>query len=469
VQLLHNAVSNPVEGTVLTVMDTWARGLYEGDPVMALKRVEKACAATREQLPAATRAGVVDAGAAGFLAFVRGFTAALTDSAIADSGAVDDRPKLAPHPFSASAAPNHRYCTEIMLEQPRQPAEAIRAQLADLGDSLIIAGGSARMKVHLHCDRPDEAAARLALHGRLGHQNVDDMVLEHAAHHSPLAKVAVVTDSACDLPGKLMDRWQIHQVPLTIQWGEDQFLDRRTLSASRFYSLLEKRSERPQTSQPPLHRFERLYRRLADSHEEILGIHLSSKLSGTLGSAKLAAKRLQGNQIRLVDGRQLTAGLGLIVLRAAECVGRGASAAEAASLAESLVSRTQVLVAVPSLDAMIRGGRVSPLEGRIARALGVLPIISVDPQGRSCSAGQAWSFDGALRRVLQTVARWSRGRRAERWALTHVNAPETASDLAEKVSEILASPPLYTMDTSPIIGAHAGRGAVGIAVEWDRS
>jgi DegV family protein with EDD domain len=294
------------------------------------------------------------------------------------------------------------------------------------------------------------------------------MILEHAAHHSPVAKVAVVTDSACDLPASLMDRWQIHQVPLTIQWGEDQFLDRRTITASRFYRLLEERSERPQTSQPPVHRFERLYRSLADSHEEILGIHLSSKLSGTLDSARLAAKRSQGNAIRLVDGRQLTAGLGLIVLRAAEFAGTGASAAEAASLAESLMARTQLFVAVPSLDAMIRGGRVSPLKGRIAKALRVLPIISVDRQGRSCSAGQAFSFDGALRRILKMVERRSRGRRAERWALTHVNAPEKTSDLAEKVTAILGTSPAYTMDTSPIIGAHAGRGAVAIAVQWDR-
>jgi DegV family protein with EDD domain len=310
-------------------------------------------------------------------------------------------------------------------------------------------------------DRPDEAAARLALHGRLGRQKVDDMVLEHAAHQAPIARVAVVTDSACDLPANL-------QVPLTIQWRADQFLDRRTLSASRFYSLLETRSEQPQTSQPTVGRFERLYRSLAESHEKILGIHLSSKLSGTLDSAKLAAKRLQGNRIRLVDGRQLTAGLGLILLRTAEYVQTGASAAEAASLAESLIPQTQIFVAVPSLDAMIRGGRISLLKGRMAKSLGVLPIISVDHQGRSCSAGLAFSFDGALRRILKTVARGSRGRRAERWALTHVNAPETASDLTERVSEILGTSPGYAMDTSSLIGAHAGQGAVGIAVQWNR-
>ena len=475
----YQAVSEPMEGTMLTVMQVWADALPgEASNVVAnldsaLAAAENALAATVGQLPVLSEAGVIDAGAAGFLCFVRGMHQGLTEapsrSSTADAGKGPE--SVAAHvesvpPSVPDQEPGFRYCTEIIIDDARADAARLRAELAGLGDSLIVAGHEPRLKVHLHCDNPEEAAQRLSRHGRLGAQKVDDMRLQHAAHHHPLAEVALVTDTACDLPQALLDRWQIHQVPLSIQWNAERYLDRRTLSARRFYSLLEQRDSPPRTSQPPPQRFERLYRSLADSHGEILSVHLSGKLSGTLGAAQLAAKRLGNGTIRVVDGRQLTTGLGLVVLGAAEAIAEGADAAAAATVVEALASRTEVLVAVKSLDAMVRGGRISPLKGYLARRLGLVPIISLDREGRSCLRGKAFSFEGAVDRILRRLARQARKLSAGRWAVAHADAEDAARELADRAASILAKPPAYLMDTSPIIGAHAGNGSVCVSVQW---
>ncbi len=475
----YQAVSVPMEGTMLTVMQVWAHAL-PGDGSNAVANLDSALAAAEEaleatvtQLPALSKAGVIDAGAAGFLCFVRGMHQGLTEapsrSSTADAGKGPESVTAyveSVHPSVPDQEPGFRYCTEIIIDDARADAPRLRAELAGLGDSLIVAGHEPRMKVHLHCDQPEEAAQRLARHGRLGAQKVDDMRLQHAAHHRPLAEVALVTDTACDLPQALLDRWQIHQVPLSIQWNAEQYLDRRTLSARRFYTLLEQRDEPPRTSQPPPQRFERLYRSLVDSHGEILSVHLSGKLSGTLGAAQLAAKRLGNGTIRVVDGRQLTTGLGLVVLGAAEAIAEGADAAAAATLVDALAPRTEVLVAVKSLDAMVRGGRISPLKGYLARRLGLLPIISLDREGRSCLRGKAFSFEGAVDRILRRLARQTKKSSATRWAVAHADAEAPARELADRAATILDKSPAYLMDTSPIIGAHAGNGSVCVSVQW---
>ncbi len=476
----YQAVSEPIEGTMLTVMQVWADALPRiasnavADLDSALDAAENALKATPRQLPALAEAGVIDAGAAGFLCFVRGLHQGLGEvPSLSPTGNAGKGPESVAarveslHPSIPEKEPSFRYCTEIIVDDVfGADATRLRAELAGLGDSLIVAGHEPRLKVHLHCDKPEEAAVRLAQHGRLGPQKVDDMYLQHAAHHRPLAEVALVTDTACDLPQALLDRWQIHQVPLSIQWNAEQYLDRRTLSARRFYALLEQRDEPPRTSQPPPQRFERLYRTLADSHGEILSVHLSGKLSGTLDTARLAANRLGNSMIRVVDGRQLTTGLGLVVLRAAEAIAEGADAAAAAALVEALAPRTEVLVAVQSLDAMVRGGRISPLKGYFARTLGLVPIISVDRDGRSCLRGKAFSFEGAVDRILRRLARQTRRLSPERWAVAHACAEEAARELADRAASILDKPPTYLMDTSPIIGAHAGNGSVCVSVQW---
>lgn len=484
----RSAVAAPVEGTVLTVMAAWAEVLAAAcadapppeshpDLAMALSRAREAAAAalarTPSQLAALADAGVVDAGADGFVCLIDGFVAALATSPDADGALADPDARALPelrhgdhHPSRLPAPPALRWCTEILLEDTRASPEQVRGLLADLGDSVIAAGRAPRLKVHLHTNEPQVAAARLRAHGRLGPQKVEDMRLQYAAHHGPAAAVGLVTDSACDLPAALRDRHQVHQVPLTIQWQEHEYIDGRTLTAADFYNQLGRSPAHPRTSQPPLTRFERLYGDLLDCHEELLSLHLSARMSGTFGAARLAAERAGRGRVHCVDTRRLSAALGLVVLGAAEALADGANARTAEDLARDLAARTDIFVVMPSLETMVRGGRISASIGKLARWSGLRPLVSVNAEGAAAVRGAAFSVDALERGMLARLRRGKRRHEPERWAVVHAAAPADAERLTAKASDVLASEPAWVMETTPILGAHVGLGSFGVAVTW---
>lgn len=484
----RGAVAAPVEGTVLTVMAAWAEALAAActeaaspdslaDLATALGGARQAAAAalarTPSQLAALADAGVVDAGADGFVCLLDGFAAALATSPDADGALADPDAPMLPEslhgdhdPARLPAPPTLRWCTEILLEDTRASPEQVRGLLADLGDSVIAAGRAPRLKVHLHTNQPHLAAARLRAHGRLGPQKVEDMRLQYAAHHGPAAPVGLVTDSACDLPAALRDRYQVHQVPLTIQWQEHEYIDGRTLTAADFYSQLGRSPEHPRTSQPPLTRFERLYGDLLSCHEELLSLHLSARMSGTFGAARLAAERAGRGRVHCLDTRRLSAALGLVVLGAAEALADGADARTAAELARDLAARTDIFVLVPSLEAMVRGGRISAGVGKLARWSGLKPLVSVNAEGAAAVSGAALSVDGLERGMLARLRRGKRRRETERWAVVHAAAPAAAARMTAKAADVLGSQPAWVMETAPILGAHVGLDSVGVAVTW---
>ncbi len=478
----RSAVAAPVEGTMLTVMDAWAAALATPSPETpvpialagALEVAETALASTPARLPVLAEAGVVDAGADGFVCLLRGFSAALDrpgriETELAAVAAPTAFHAIDHHPAGAPAAPKLRWCTEILLEDTAATPERLRAILADLGDSIITAGRAPRLKVHLHTDTPHRAAARLSSLGRLGPQQVEDMRLQYAAHHRPASAVGLVTDSGCDLPEPLRDRFQVHQVPLSIQWGQDQYIDGRTLTAAQLYRLLGERRESPTTSQPPPARFERLYADLLGSHASVLSLHLSGRLSGTLGAARLAAERAGQGRVHCVDTRQLSAGLGLIVLGTAEALAAGADAGAAAGAAGRLAERTQIFVVVPAVASMVRSGRVPPGVGRLARWSGLRPLVCVSSAGVVSLRGAAFSVPGLERQLLRRLRHGARQCPTWRWAVVHVKAAEAAARLADRATPVLGREPAYIMDTSPTLGVHAGVGSVALAVTWGSS
>lgn len=478
-QSARGAVAEPVEGTVLTVMDAWAAALAEAPtdrgvvPALAnaLAAAETALAGTPARLRVLAEADVVDAGADGFVSLLRGFMAGLEQAPEA-TAALPDADVALPllhvdhHPAHLPGRPQLRWCTEILLEDTAVTAERLRAELADLGDSLIAAGRPPRVKVHLHTDQPHVAAARLRAHGRLGAQKVEDMRLQYAAHHEPAGAVGLVTDSGCDLPQDLRDRFQIHQVPLTIQWGQHQYIDGRTLTPGDFYRLLDQLPEYPTTSQPPPTRFERVYGDLLGTHDAVLSLHISGRLSGTLSTARIAAERTGGGRVHCVDTRQLSAGLGLVALGTAEALTAGADAEAAATLAAQLAADTRIFVLVPDVGAMVRGGRVGPGVGRLARWSRLKPLVSLTAEGVSTVRGAAFSRAGLKRRLLGLLERERRRRPVTRWAVVHAAAPAAAVALAEHAAAVLGSEPAYVTDTTPMLGVHAGVGSVALAVTW---
>lgn len=472
----RTAVSNPRDGTILSMIGDWARalrtGLARADSFKellggTLPALRTALADTPNKLAELKAAGVVDAGASGFLAFVSG-----AHSYVEDGEASDEALDLTDLDEGGAGPDLHdltelrfRYCTEALVVGGNLEPESIRREVADLGDSLIVAGNRKKLRLHLHTDRPADLIERLARRGDVMQQKVDDMREQYLTAHARKYPIALVTDSGCDLPQDLLEEYQIHVVPLYVRVGDVEYLDRRTLSPERFYELADRSPTFPKSSQPSESIFLRSLRFLAEYYDSILAVHLAGRLSGTLEASRRAARTVAaqtGKRIDVVDSRNLSGSLGLIVLRAAEAIASGVSQDAILSSLEAWTERAEILVSVKTLRYMVRGGRVSPLKGFAAKVLNLKPIVSLDGEGASKLYGQAFSVEANLRKIVAMTAIRHRERPLRDYAVVHAHDPDGARALALRLEKELGFSPRYIMEISSVIALNAGRGALAV-------
>src|SRR5664280_796324 len=330
----YEAVTRPKEGTMLTVMRAWAEALHhEADSAQSIAELlRKAGPAladslekTRDMLPQLKAAGVVDAGASGFVEFIAGAERFVNGKVKAPflarrigSHRLSFGDKIELH---ESGEVRFRYCTEALIAGREIDREALRAKLSPFGDSLIVAGSSEQVRIHIHTDQPAAVFASLTSTGRVVQQKVDDMLLQYEVAHRRKYPIAIVTDSTCDLPRELIDRYQIQIVPLHLIFGDTQYLDKLTIDSEQFFDLADRSSgsEFPTSSQPATGLFNRTFSYLSTYYDSIIAIDVAGALSGTVSSGERAAEAVDGKKkISVLDSRQISSSLGLVVLRAAE-------------------------------------------------------------------------------------------------------------------------------------------------------
>ncbi|NUQ56762.1 MAG: DegV family EDD domain-containing protein, partial [Dehalococcoidia bacterium] len=192
--------------------------------------------------------------------------------------------------------------------------------------------------------------------------------------------VQIVTDSTCDLPREIVEEYGITVVPLTVFFGEEALLDGVEIGADAFYERLGTSHDLPRTSQPSAERFRQVYEGLAGETSEIVSIHLSSKLSGTLNSASVARDQVAhgGLHIELIDSYTVSLGLGLVVLEAAAAARTGASLENVVAAARRAMDRVMVYVAVDTLDYLRRGGRIGRASSFLGSVLSIKPIVGIE-------------------------------------------------------------------------------------------
>ncbi|HUV06187.1 MAG TPA: DegV family protein [Spirochaetia bacterium] len=469
----YSAIHKPVEGTMLTVIKDWSEAVVGLLPRVthflelfsrSLGRARSSLRETQQKLAVLRENGVVDAGAKGFVHFLHGISEFLRRGAVdKDEGYSVPEIEDIPHVFDTHEQLAHRYCTEALIREPGIGDEQLKTEISSFGDSLIVAGTRGMVRVHLHTNNPADLFLTLHRIGSVIQQKAEDMVRQFDAIHRRKCPIALVTDSTCDLPGELLDRYQIHVVPLNLIVGESQFLDRLTIDPEHFYHLMDHSPNYPKTSQPSAAVFRNLYSFLCRHYESVIAIHLSSRLSGTWNASKLAAEETANSKkITVIDSKGLSGSLGLIVLRAAEEISSGKSHEEVVEAVRQTLPKANILVSVSSLKYMVRGGRVSPLKGFLAGVLNLKPIVSVDGQGHSVLHGKAFSRRANMNRIIQMVLRLNAESPLRYYAIGHAHAPELAAEYSDALSLRLGRTPLYTIDISPIVGLNAGIGAVSV-------
>lgn len=467
----REAVGHPVEGTILTVIRDWAeavRSCQRQLPDLAellpetLKMAQQSLARTPRQLAVLAKAGVVDAGAKGFVTFLEGVTGLIQSGSRSLRAAtrLPDAPAAVGHPSLDPDGP--RFCTEAMVTGGMIEAGELRRLVEGMGTSVVVAGGKGALHVHVHTDDPPALFDLLERDGRIEAPKVDDMRRQYQAAHGSPAEVALVTDSTCDLPRDLLDEHRAHVVPIPLEIDGSSHLDRLTITAETFYERQARSHEAPTTSQPPAAEFERVFRYLHDARRRILAIPLSSRLSGTCNAARMAAHRV--GDVRVVDSRRISAALGLLVLRASRAIHSGVELGEIARAVSLWIPKTIFLAVPRNLDTLWKSGRLHGAKGFAARFFGAIPVITFDDSGSLVRAGVARLQAGALATAAERLAELSAGKKIWGWAVVHANAPEAASAWAAELRSVLGQPPLFVGDAAPALGLHAGPGTLAVAV-----
>jgi len=280
-----------------------------------------------------------------------------------------------------------------------------------------------------------------------------------------MSKVAIVTDSTAYIPTELIKNYPVFSAPLQVLWDEKVYLDGIEMHPDEFYKRLEHAKTMPSTSQVTPTAFLTLYEDLLREGYDILSIHISQKLSGTLDSAIQAKAQLPGARIELFDSTTTSMSMGFQVMAAARAAALGASLEECAAIAGKARDHTGILFTAATLEFLHRGGRIGGAAKFLGTALNLKPILEVR-DGRIEAVERVRNINKALDRMLELTLRRIDKRTPIRIAAVHANDPDNAKMLVERarqhfnVSEVSEA---YISDVSPVIGTHTGPGTVGIA------
>lgn len=480
VRYIYEAVANPVEGTMLTVIKDWANYIYDNRYrisdfnemfISSLNVLNKSLIETKSKLAVLKKANVVDAGAKGFVLFVEGIIDFITNRNLKELIQVKAEIGLFEKiEESISEKVDFRYCTEALIKKSSIDTKALLSTLEKYGNSIVVAGSDRMRRIHLHTNNPAELFNELRKTGTLDFQKADDMIRQSEIVYNRKWKIALVTDSTCDLAQDLIDNYQINLLPLSINFGENHYLDKITIQPEQFYTLLKENTDYPKSSQVNEKAFTNLYSQLASHYDSIIAIHVSEKLSGTFNSSQKAAQAISkefNKPISVINSKNISGALGLVILKTAQAIEAGYSHDQVVNMAEKWTNNIRIFVSVGNIKYMVRGGRVSAVKGLIARILNINPIVSIDESGKAIVFAKAFNQKANMEKVMAHIRKISQDKTIWNYIVLHANNIEAARWYSEKMEALTMKTPASVVNISPVIGVHAGIGAAAVALLFE--
>lgn len=276
-------------------------------------------------------------------------------------------------------------------------------------------------------------------------------------------KVAIVTDSTAYLPEECIKQHNISVTPLSVIWGEQVYLDGVDIRPAEFYERLPKSKTLPTTSQVTPAVMMSTFKSLLEQDYDVLGIFVSSKISGTFQSAVQAREMISGaeRKLALVDSLSTTMAMGWPVLTAARAAQAGAPLRECEKIAQQACANSGVLFVVETLEFLRRGGRIGGAQALLGTALNIKPILEMR-DGRIESVEKIRTKQKAIQRMIELIAERTKGRTPVRIAVTHANSEADAFGLLEAARKQFDPIETLISPLSPVIGTHAGPGTVAL-------
>lgn len=470
----YNAVSVPVEGTMLTVIKAWAgyinhnhqkhhyfSDLFEAAFLKAKTTLEE----TPDMLEILRKNKVVDSGAKGFVMFLEGFNRLVSD--IIHSNVSDDLVVANLSDTHNLETPLYRYCTEVVAYTSIANKTHIESLIAPLGDSAIVTGNERLVKTHVHTNAPDLVTKAFIESGyKVSKSKVDDMLLQTEVEVAPKSKIAILTDSIADVDKELLLQEQIHTIALSLIADDSVYLDKLTATENNLSTILNHSKVYPTSSQPDVKQIKLKLEWLLSMYDHIIIITVAKALSGTFANFERAISELnlESKKVTLVDSKLNSGAQGLIVLEAAMMANKGETLECILSKIIESIPKTSIYVSLDTFKYAVKSGRVPNTLGKVMMFLNAKPIMSLDQEGKGTAFGLAFSRKSIDKKIMKLVKRIKENEGISRYAIVHANNPDLAARYQRAFESIIGQPPVITTEISAITAIHAGIGAVAIAI-----
>jgi hypothetical protein len=466
---VYAALSNPVEGTMLSVIKDWADGLkhillkvksIKDYFKQASKKAELSLERTKEQLAVLKKNNVVDSGALGFVLFLEGVNAYFNDETIEEVDYEELELEVS-HDFDEDIT--YRYCTEGLVEYKDLTEDVVKEALKPFGDSLVVVMGSHMFRVHIHTNQPELVFQELRRFGKIITQKVDDMIQDIAFKKSKRDTV-IVTDSIADIDKSYLQEHDVAMIPLNITVDDVTYFDKVTINNEILFSMIEAGLEYPTTSTPTIKYINDLFSKLLLHYKHVIMILVAGELSATFRAIKTEADKLieKGKDIYVIDSYNNSVSQGLLVKKAVDMLEEGKKAKEIVDAIEAMKHKTEILVCLETFKYATMSGRLPKAVGNIGMFFKIRPIMTLGDKGKGSAFGFALSQKGITKKIVKYVEKDLEKHEIEDYALIHCLNPDLLAEYRQIFTELIGKPPLYESVVSSATAIHSGKGSVAI-------
>lgn len=461
-------LSDSMKGTIGEVIEKWGEYLEKSDK-LNYKEVLMSSIAVAEKIAddsaKCNDKNAIDAGAKGAAIFVKG----LIDGIFSDKKcSIDDYHIIKTDDFDKI---NHfsvakRYCIDTLIIGRNLTEKTLRDEVEMMGENLIIKGFPEKMRVHIDSDEPWNVMEALQKYGLAASQKIHDLQREREVASKHL-RIGILTDSSNDLPQELLDKYLIEVVPLTINIGEECYVDHIGITSKRFTERLLENKCVPTTAQPCFKAFYDRYMSMTKYCDAIIAVHLSDSLSGTQKNSRRAAQtvsRETGKRIVVVDGNSATCGLGLLLVRVAEEVEKGTDFDDVIAKTKAWSGENRIFISCLTTKYLLNSGRFGSVKGSLTSLIGLKPIIYFSPERKLTKLRIDFLKKTNRRHMLEYIRSFVEGKKIWNYSLAHVDNMEAMEAYTSFMRELTGREPLFISDPSPMLVGKVGPQASAIAI-----
>jgi DegV family protein with EDD domain len=468
VKRAYGSLEKPVEGTLLTVLRSWSEEvgrlcMTTEDFVPLFKQARQKALIelhnTPHKLEVLKKNKVVDAGGKAWVLFLDGILNFIEEGVLKKAL----RPKKSSMDVISKKKQIAPYCAECCIRADKLDRLGLIKKLNEIGQDLIFYGSFHFAKIHLNTDHPERAFSQISAFGEISAKKI----FEFSANSKSQAEapICLISDSTCDLSDDIVEKNPVYFVPIKVHADDKTYTEGWDIVPEEFYQIMDSSATLPKTSQPSLMDFSHIYSHLLSHYSSILSVQISKGLSGTYQTAVQAAQSFPPKRITVLDGKNISVGLGLVLIEGIKAMDQGMDLEKTMNRLQRAIDDTKIYIGIPTLKYLVKGGRIPRTKGLIAEMLNINPVLSLSAQGKLEPVTKAWGkkrlekkiIDLAIQKIQQRGAAFS-------VAVAHTNAPHIGNRLAQKVEDGLRQKVEMILNASPALGAHAGPGAFGIAV-----